>query len=293
MFLLLTTIVVAVAFLVSCGESLAIRHRGVLVAARLALGGACLLAGTTGGAVLAANLGQATLISWAAPGDTDSKPDDSGTTDSGTTTSDSVPAPTGGVGPLTVPPTTRVIRSPDLPSWVDAEPNYEGDLHTVYVGTDPFRTVRDCENDLKLRLKRATDDYIAQHLGSRLAPTLIDYSFDEIKKRLIRPGQRYDEVLTVGALGTMHELHVLLTFDSDFRDEIESAWRDIRAHNRLLQLGLGAGGLLTLLAVAFGYLRLDTATRGYYTGRLQFLSAAAILAVVTAGVVLARWLPWI
>jgi hypothetical protein len=43
----------------------------------------------------------------------------------------------------------------------------------------------------------------------------------------------------------------------------------------------------------FGYFRVDNATRGYYTGRLQFLSAAAILAIVGAGVVLARWIHWL
>ena len=34
-----------------------------------------------------------------------------------------------------------------------------------------------------------------------------------------------------------------------------------------------------------GYFRLDTATRGYYTGRLQFLAATAILIVMVAGAV--------
>ena len=43
----------------------------------------------------------------------------------------------------------------------------------------------------------------------------------------------------------------------------------------------------------FGYFRVDNATRGYYTGRLQFLSAAAILAIVGAGVFCARWIYWL
>ena len=41
------------------------------------------------------------------------------------------------------------------------------------------------------------------------------------------------------------------------------------------------GGVL-LLALMFGYFKLDTATKGYYTGRLQMGLAAAILAVVVA-----------
>ena len=43
----------------------------------------------------------------------------------------------------------------------------------------------------------------------------------------------------------------------------------------------------------FSYFRLDNATRGCYTGRLQFLTAAAILAVIGGGVFAARWIHWL
>jgi hypothetical protein len=39
--------------------------------------------------------------------------------------------------------------------------------------------------------------------------------------------------------------------------------------------------------------RLDNATRGYYTGRLQFMTAATILGVIGAGAVLAQWIHWL
>jgi hypothetical protein len=42
----------------------------------------------------------------------------------------------------------------------------------------------------------------------------------------------------------------------------------------------------------FSFLKLDTATRGYYTGRLQFGAAATILALVAASVLLMKWIPW-
>ena len=70
----------------------------------------------------------------------------------------------------------------------------------------------------------------------------------------------------------------------DERPRPPAAWR---------RLGLFAGAALLLLASVFGYFRLDNATRGYYTGRLQFMTAAAILAVVGAGAVLAQWIHWL
>jgi hypothetical protein len=46
-----------------------------------------------------------------------------------------------------------------------------------------------------------------------------------------------------------------------------------------------------LLGTLFSYFKIDTATRGYYTGRLQFVTAGAILLLVTTSVWLARWIP--
>ena len=60
-----------------------------------------------------------------------------------------------------------------------------------------------------------------------------------------------------------------------------------------MQTGLVSGAMLLLLTSVFGYFRLDNATRGYYTGRLQFMTAAAILAVVGAGVIAAQYITWL
>ena len=57
--------------------------------------------------------------------------------------------------------------------------------------------------------------------------------------------------------------------------------------------GLFSGGVLLLVGSIFSYFRLDNATRGYYTGRLQFLMAAAILAIVGAGALVSRWIVWL
>ena len=50
---------------------------------------------------------------------------------------------------------------------------------------------------------------------------------------------------------------------------------------------------LLLLASVFGYFRMDNATRGYYTGRLQFMTAAAILGIVGVGAILSQWIHWL
>lgn len=186
-----------------------------------------------------------------------------------------------------------VKRDPNRPQWVDVEePIRNGDVHTMTVSAGPYPTEAQCRRELDEKLKVATDEYIAWWLESDLAPVLIRYQLSEIKTNVLPAKNIYDETITV-SLGDMQYKHALLEFDSRFREEVKHEWREITAQNRLLQVGLFSGGMLCLLATAFGYFKMDTATKGYYTGRLQFLAAGAILATVVVGAVFARWINWI
>ena len=97
----------------------------------------------------------------------------------------------------------------------------------------------------------------------------------------------------------MYQTHALVSFDPEFRKQLdaqrpvlERKWKEIAVRGRLAGTALVFGLFLSLLAVVFSYFRLDTATRGYYTGRLQLLAAAAILAVVIAGAILEKGVSW-
>jgi hypothetical protein len=46
--------------------------------------------------------------------------------------------------------------------------------------------------------------------------------------------------------------------------------------------------LLVLLGTAFGYLKLDTATKGYYSGRLKLAATAVILTAAAATALVVR-----
>ena len=91
----------------------------------------------------------------------------------------------------------------------------------------------------------------------------------------------------------MHENFARLEFDSKFRGELTRRWNQVRAKSRLASAGVFSGAALLLVAAVFGYFRADNATRGYYTGRLQFMAAAAILAVVGFGTIIIRSIPWL
>lgn len=183
---------------------------------------------------------------------------------------------------------------PGRPEWVGTKLDETGTIHTVAVTSGPYKRPADAAKALDAALMKATNEYIARQLDSDLAPQLLRYDVDAIRQRFVQPEDTYEDIaIYPDPVGPMHESFVLLQFGPDFRQELERRWASITATSRLGQVGLFAGGVLLLLGTVFSYFRLDNATRGYYTGRLQFLSAAAILTIVGAGALLARWIVWL
>jgi putative salt-induced outer membrane protein YdiY len=143
------------------------------------------------------------------------------------------------------------------------------------------------------------DDYFEpETAGACRVSDIIRYDMGYIKKHLVKRGNTFEEKLQM-SFGPMYQTHALLEFGPEFRKELENRRGDLKTYAReraiafrLRGLALGFGAVLCLLTVIYGYLRLDTATRGYYAGRLQFLAATAILIVIVAGAWLASRVMW-
>jgi hypothetical protein len=185
----------------------------------------------------------------------------------------------------------KVLIPADRPEWTSAKPILSGTTHTIAVASGAYAKDIDARHAFDQALVEETRDYIAEQLGSDLAPHFVTYNARQIRERFVRPENIHDDVATY-SVGPMHEYFALVEFGPDFRREIDGRWQAVRGQSRLLQFGLLAGAGLLLLSTMFGYFRLDNATRGYYTGRLQFLAAATILAVIGAGAIMARWITW-
>ena len=190
---------------------------------------------------------------------------------------------------------TGEIIIPPRPEWVEADEVQTGDIHTMAVSSGPNETERECRKALDRALQKAVDSYIDWHLGPVYddrfrASKLVRYELDEIKQRLIPPGKIYHEVIQV-SFGPMHQMHAQLAFDPAFRreldgrrSELEQHWKQWIVQQRLVAIAVGFGLLLALMGVVFTYFRLDTATRGFYSGRLKWAAAAAIAAVVAVAI---------
>ena len=154
----------------------------------------------------------------------------------------------------------------------------EDDVQYMVVESIPCVTQTECQRDLDESLRIATNDYINEYLDSPRAAMLMRYSVDNIRERLVKD-TFVERIYLIRYGQNMRIAHAHVGFDHAFRQDLDQRWDEIVAMVRLGQTGLGAGVVLALLGTLFGYFRFDTATRGYYTGRLQFAAVAAILAV--------------
>lgn len=181
------------------------------------------------------------------------------------------------------------LQIPPRPDWVLADPwtDQATGIHYIPVSSGPEHRVRDARKALDTQLEKAVAEYISQYLGSPHAATLIHYNADELKAQVVQPESLFEDQITID-FGVMHEAHGLVAIDDSFRGRLDGRWEELTRTSRLLLTGVGTAVVLSLLGLACGYFRVDTATKGYYTGRLQVALAMAILTVIGGGAYLAR-----
>jgi hypothetical protein len=179
------------------------------------------------------------------------------------------------------------------PDWVDREDVDVGPVHQISVCSGPHMQLRESRKALKGELKKAVDEYVNDLVEHPQAAFWLNLDEEFIRSNLVKPQNLFDEKIISPSFGVMHQSHALVEVGPQFRDHVEASWHQFHAKSRLVITGLICGGVLGVILALFGYFRADTATRGFYTGRLKFVTAIAILAVVVAGLMLARSIPWL
>jgi len=197
--------------------------------------------------------------------------------------------------------TETIVRLGDRPSWVEAAPVRDGEIHTISVSSGPHVRAADAEKFLSRAIKKAREEYIREYLPANTITDLVALNLvADVGSDHLDPLQnRYSEVVIFqnfvedGMDQPMHQSHALLHFDDRFRCSLGKYWAQVLKTDRLFRTGLFSGGMIRFLMIVLGYFKLDTATRGFYSRRLQFASAAAILTLVAVGVFLANKAPWL
>jgi hypothetical protein len=173
---------------------------------------------------------------------------------------------------------SQTVQSPgpDRPAWMDAPMGrMNGGVYRTRVSSGTWHSRTECERELHGELRAAVRMYANRLLGDSKGQ-YVDLPMSYVHDHIVcgEWEERHQETFD-----TMIRLHELLEFDSAVNKQIEANYQQSVVQDRLGYTAAGGGVLLGLLTVVFGYLKLDTLTRGYYTGRLRLTAAAAILAL--------------
>jgi len=189
----------------------------------------------------------------------------------------------------------ELVLAPDRPDWVDQSPYREGGVYYVPVTSGPFENNDACEEAMKLMIDDVVEQYVAQIAGQIGATELRKIVASIPSSDIV--ADRYSDTreLAVGPLNDveMNQHYALLKFDRQFNNHVLEQKSNIVVEARLAQTALLSIGFIALLATCFVYLRIDTASRGIYTRRLRFASAAVILIVLVTGMILSGTILWL
>ena len=192
------------------------------------------------------------------------------------------PTPLPSLGPVVIPE--------GRPEWVEAAPTEEEGTLFVSVNSGPYENGFESRRALDDKLLEVTESYIEDVLDKPQAAGHVDFSAREIREYWV--AEEYSEVIEV-SFGPMHQSHARLKFDDSFVAQLEERWQQAVVASRLAATTLFFVAATAILGAVYLFLRIDTATRGYYSGRLQLGAGVAILGIIVAGVLAARWIPWL
>ncbi|HEY8506515.1 MAG TPA: hypothetical protein VIL46_18170 [Gemmataceae bacterium] len=131
------------------------------------------------------------------------------------------------------------------------------------------------EADARLKSLQDAQAKIAVYLASLDPPVYRVPSLERIERDMVRSWDPPKERIFPTPLGKMYQVTVQVELTPE-------QVRDLRAEQRLLEVGRGFGVVLVLLVVLAAFFRLDDWAKGYLTSWIA-LSIAALL--VVAGVV--------
>jgi hypothetical protein len=179
-------------------------------------------------------------------------------------------------------------RGPDKrPAWVNSSPQLVGDAYQMSIAIGPYTTRAECDARLSEELQKALRDYVNVCLGDQVSDD-VPLPTDILRQQLVKA--QWEEVRQ-HSVGPMTWLHVLLQFDRKAKERILEEHRQAIISERLRVVARWAAIGLSLLTVAFGYLKIDLATGGAYRGRLRLVAAAIILGLIVVAVVAVLWGP--
>ncbi len=184
-----------------------------------------------------------------------------------------------------------LVSGKGVPDWFVE--NGAGADGMLYVRTSThcmnvFQAEEELGRESLLAVNRVLDDWF----GEAGAAKKIGLDEDYVLQELVVDGRKDIRIDDDPEIENLHRQYnistdgnyycgfVQLHLGEDVRQFARQQWREVETRERLIGSSLIGGSVLILLAIAFAYLKLESATRGFYSRRLQ--TVAILLIVFTA-----------
>ena len=154
------------------------------------------------------------------------------------------------------PVATAVPSASKRPDWVDHPPQPSADRYEVAVTAGPWKTYAECRRSLNGEIDTALADYAAWRIGDDAGQQL-PLPKDLALKQLV--SEEWWEKVDTKFGEPMLNLHALLRFDSQVDQRLREAWTQYRVTSRMVGSAVIFGGVLLLLVLIYGYLKLSLA----------------------------------
>lgn len=169
------------------------------------------------------------------------------------------------------------------PKWINQPPKRVGNVWREVVFAGDYATLRECNLAADVEVLEVVRQHVVQLVqGGQQHPPVphldemgvgIDYIRREIAK------DEYVETVE-RSVGPMMRSYTLLEYSPSVDRDLQARWEAVERKLRVLTVG-GVGALaFSLIGLAYGLLKVDTWTKGYYTKRLFLGVPAAIIAII-------------
>jgi hypothetical protein len=163
------------------------------------------------------------------------------------------------------------------PAWIDSKGEYAADgTYFAVVHTPPKLTLRDAMREVEPRMRDEAQEFVNTAVPrARYQRWFNGLHWSSIIRRAEK--ERFVETLhSRYADADTVVVHVRMAFTPQLQQEIMRMIQDVVLWQRTGLLVLIGAFVLAAIGILYGYLRLDTATKGYYTWRLRLLAVALV-----------------
>ena len=153
------------------------------------------------------------------------------------------------------------------PAWVERPPIQptSGNKTIAVIESGPYGEPSECLRVEGLELAAVARRYVRDSVADSPSIDQLGMSTSELVQRFVTARHMSKEATSIMDVYTLHSL---VEIDDQGGEQLVLLTLQESRTQKLRKITLLAGGVLTLIAGAFGLLKLDEATRGYYTKRL-------------------------